>query len=236
MTPKDTGTMLRWAETAEAIRATPKTTEKSAIVAEYLRALDEAALPIAAVFLSGRPFPERDQRKTGLGWRAITTVVQEVAGADAGAMGRAYDRSSDVGTAVGDLLAEAGHEPDGRPLALAEVAEAYDRLATTRGRDAKAEVFARLLRRADPLSARYLTAILGGELRIGLRDGHLEKGIARAFEQDLACRAVGGHAHRRYRPHRAAGRRRCSRHGATLPLSPAQVDVGQPGRRRGGGA
>ena len=36
-------------------------------------------------------------------------------------------------------------------------------------------------------SARYLTAILGGELRIGLREGHLEKGIAVAFGQDLAA-------------------------------------------------
>ncbi len=85
------------------------------------------------------------------------------------------------------------------PLSLAEVAAAYDRLAATRGREAKAAVFAELLRRSDPLSARYLTAILGGELRIGLREGHLEKGIAAAFDADLAAGAVGGHAHRRHR-------------------------------------
>ena len=187
MTPDDASRMRRWAETAEAIRATRATSVKATTVAQYLGSLATDDLALAAVFLSGRPFPERDQRKTGLGWRAITTVVQEVAGAGEGAMGRAYDRSSDVGTAVGDLLAEVGHEPIGGPLELAEVASAYDRLATTRGRDAKAEVFAELLRRADPLSARYLTAILGGELRIGLREGHLEKGIAQAFGQELSA-------------------------------------------------
>jgi DNA ligase-1 len=187
MTDVATGTMRSWAETAEAVRGTRATSQKTAIVAAYLRSLDAAALPAAAVFLSGRPFPERDQRVTGLGWRAVSTVVQAVAGADEGAMRRAYDRSSDVGTATGELLAESGHEPAGEPLSLVEVAEAYDRLAGTRGRDAKAEVFAGLLRRADPLSARYVTAILGGELRIGLREGHLEKGIAAAFEADLAA-------------------------------------------------
>ena len=187
MTAKDTGAMRRWAETAEAIRATRATSKKSSIVAEYLRSLGDEDLGIAAVFLSGRPFPARDQRKAGLGWRAITTVVQKVAGVGDGAMGQAYDRSSDVGTAVGEVLETAGHAPAGRPLALAEVAGAYVRLATTRGRDAKAQVFADLLHRADPLSARYVTAILGGELRIGLREGHLEKGIAQAFEQDLAA-------------------------------------------------
>lgn len=186
MTTNDAGRMSRWVETAEAIRATRATSKKSAIVADYLRTLDDDDLATAAVFLSGRPFPERDQRVAGLGWRAITTVVQQVADADDGAMGRAYDRSSDVGTAVGELLAEAGHTPSGDPLRLTDVSAAYDRLASTRGRDAKAALFAGLLRRADPLSARYITALLGGELRIGLRGGHLEKAIARAFEQDLA--------------------------------------------------
>ena len=37
--------------------------------------VDAAALPVAAVFLSGRPFPARDQRAIGLGWRAVSTVV-----------------------------------------------------------------------------------------------------------------------------------------------------------------
>jgi DNA ligase-1 len=187
MSKSDADHMRRWVETAEQIRATRATSEKAAIVGEYLRSLEDDDLAIAALFLSGRPFPERDQRKTGLGWRAITTVVQEVAGADDGAMGRAYDCSSDVGTAVGDLLTEVGHQPVAEtPLNLAEAAAAFDALAGTRGRDAKAAVFAELLRCADPLSARYLTAILGGELRIGLREGHLEKGIAVAFGQELA--------------------------------------------------
>jgi DNA ligase-1 len=65
------------------------------------------------------------------------------------------------------------------------VAAGYEAMADARGREAKAQVFADLLRRADPLSARYITGILGGELRIGLREGHLEKGIAAAFERDL---------------------------------------------------
>ena len=67
--------MRRWAETAEAVRATRRTSEKVRLVAEYLRDLDDADLAAAAVFLSGRPFPERDQRKIGLGWAAISAVA-----------------------------------------------------------------------------------------------------------------------------------------------------------------
>ena len=180
------GSMRRWAETAEAVRATRATSKKTAIVADYLGSLDAESLPLAVTFLTGRPFPERDPRRTGLGWRAVSNVVQALVGADAEAMRGAYDRSSDVGTAVGELLAEAGHDPEGPTLSLVEVAQAYDRLASARSREAKIEAFTSLLRRADPLSARYVTAILGGELRIGLREGHLEKGIAATFGADLA--------------------------------------------------
>ena len=225
--------MQRWAQTAEAIRATRATSQKSAIVAEYLRSLDEPALATAAVFLSGRPFPERDQRKAGLGWRAVTTVVQAVAGVGAGALARMYDRSSDVGTAVGELLTEAGHAPppDAPALTLAEVAAAYDELAGTRGREAKAEVFVRLLRRADPLSARYITAILGGELRIGLREGHLESGIARAFEQDLSAVRWAGMLTGDIGHTAQLARRGDPGQRSAVPLPSAQVDAGQPRRR-----
>ena len=64
--------MRTWAETAERVRATRKTSEKSAIVADYLRSLHDDDLAIATVFLSGRAFPECDLRNTGLGWAAIS--------------------------------------------------------------------------------------------------------------------------------------------------------------------
>jgi DNA ligase-1 len=184
MSDAATGSMLRWAQTAERIRATPRTSEKTAIVSEYLRSLEPDDLASAVVFLSGRAFPERDQRKAGLGWAAISAIVDEVAGNDPGALRRAYDRSSDVGTAVGEVLAAAGHAAQQAPLLLTDVGRGYLALAEARGREAKAAVFGGLLARADPLSARYLTAILGGELRIGLREGHLEKAIAAAFGRD----------------------------------------------------
>jgi DNA ligase-1 len=182
------GTMRRWADIAERVRATRRTSEKVATVAQYLRSLDDESLAIATVFLSGRPFPERDQRRTGLGWAAISSAAQQVAGSDAGALGAAYDRSSDLGTAVGDLLADAGHQPPpDSPLSLLEAATDFEAIAGARGTDAKRALFAGLLGRADPLTARYLTGVLAGELRIGLREGHLEAGIAAAFERDVGA-------------------------------------------------
>ena len=59
--------MRRWSEIAERVAATTKTSEKTAILAAYLATLTPDELPVAAVFLTGRPFPETDQRTIGVG-------------------------------------------------------------------------------------------------------------------------------------------------------------------------
>src|SRR6187200_1857876 len=107
--------MREWAEMSEAVAATRSTSAKVATVAAYLRELPATELEAAVTFLAGRPFAGADERTTGVGWRAVTDAVQVLA-ADAAArtagtsmsLGAAYDRSSDIGTAVADTLAAAG--------------------------------------------------------------------------------------------------------------------------------
>ena len=227
MTRDGSALMQAWAETAERVRGTRRTSEKVAIVAGYLGELDDADLAIAATFLGGRPFPEREQRTVGLGWAAIVAVVQEVTGAGEGAMRAAYDRSSDLGIAVGELFAArgAGSPSEGPPLSLRDVAATYEALASARGVEPKRTILATLLARADPLSARSIVSILGGELRIGLREGHLEAAIGQAFERDAGRRPVGGHAHGGHRAYGPPGAPRRARGGAAGALPPAQVDA-----------
>jgi DNA ligase-1 len=178
--------MRRWSETAERVAATTRTSEKTAVLAEYLRSLAPAELPIACVFLTGRPFPEADQRATGLGWAAVASTVTDLAGVPRSALGEAYDRSSDIGIAVADVLSSAGHEPEPAVSpTLIEVAEAYAGIEAASGPARKSALFRDLLSRSHPLTAKYLVKILGRELRIGLRDGLVEAAIAKAFERPL---------------------------------------------------
>ena len=178
--------MRRWSEVAERIAATSRTSEKVARLADYLRDLGPQELPLAVTYFTGRPFPERDQRSVGIGWAAIAGVAERLVSAPAGALGVAYNASSDLGQAVGDLLAQEGHEPAGVPPRLPEVGAAFEGMAAARGPGAKAVVLHELLARCDPAAARSVTKILSGELRIGLREGHLENAIATAFERPLA--------------------------------------------------
>jgi len=178
--------MRRWSEVAERVGATTRTSEKTALLADYFASLSAAELPIAAVFLTGRPFAEADQRAAGLGWSAIATTVTELAGVPRAALGEAYDRSSDLGRAVEDVLTLAGHAPDATLTpSLPEVAAAYAEIEQASGPAAKSGILRDLLARSDPLTAKYVVKVLSGELRIGLREGLVDAAIAKAFERPL---------------------------------------------------
>ena len=160
--------MRRWSETAELVAATSRTSEKVRILAAYLRSLTPAELPLAVTFLSGRPFPERDSRVLGMGWAAIAATAEAEADAPTGALGRYYDRSSDLGQAVHDLLAASGRRHAGELPTLTDVGDAFAAIAAARGASAKSAIFAGLLWRCDRLTAKYVVKVMAGELRIGL--------------------------------------------------------------------
>jgi ATP-dependent DNA ligase len=178
--------MRRWSELAERVAATTRTSEKTSLLAEYLRSLDEQELRIAVVFLTGRPFPEADQRAAGIGWASIQNAVAQVIGVDAADLGAAYDRFSDLSMAVGDVFARANHDPDeaGSP-SLVEVASTFEAIEAASGPARKAALLATLLARSDPRTARGIIRVLSGELRIGLREGLVEAAIAKAFDRPL---------------------------------------------------
>ena len=182
--------MRRWSQVAERIAATTRTSEKSRVLAEYLRDVEPDALREAVIFFTGRAFAESDARSAGLGWATIANAVARVAGVDRAQLAAAYDRHSDLGLAVGDVLAARdgavapARDPSGpaeSPPSVPEVTAAFAAIEAASGPAAKSAAFEALLRRCDPRSATYIVKILAGELRIGLRDGLLQAAIARAF-------------------------------------------------------
>ena len=178
--------MRRWSDLAERVSATTRTSEKTALLAEYFRGLAPDELPVAAVFLTGRPFPEADQRTTGIGWSSMLAAVGAVSGATREDLGAAYDRYSDVGLAVEDVLTLRHHAPPPEVSpTLPEVAATFAAIETASGPAAKARLLGELLARADPQTTKAIVKVLGGELRIGLREGLVEAAIAKAFDRPI---------------------------------------------------
>lgn len=175
--------MTEFALTGESIRATRSKLEKTRLLGEYFASLGDAELPLAAVYFTARPFPDRDQRKLNLGYAVIRSAVCELAQVDDDALGESYMRHSDVGDVIEEVLQGHTHP---RPTSLQDVHETFVRIYEQRTVKKKAEELKQLLDRLTPVEAKYVGKILTGDLRIGLRAGLVEEGIARGFNVPLA--------------------------------------------------
>jgi DNA ligase-1 len=178
--------MLPFARTCDAIAATAKKLEKTALVAAHLRSSLQASPPseaaAAAIFLSGRPFPAYEEATLQVGGALLWRVIGELSGKSEHELTEIYRRHGDAGSVAAEAL------PD-RPesgLSLSEVQRAFYEIAAARGPAAKAFLLRGLLERATPLAAKYIVKIISGDLRIGLKESLVEEAIARAFEAPLA--------------------------------------------------
>ena len=173
--------MLSFARTCDAIAATTKKLEKTALVATYLRSSLLSEAETAAIFLSGRPFPAYEEATLQVGGALLWRVIGELSGKTEHELSEIYRRHGDAGSVAAETL-------PARPesgLSLTEVQRTFYDMAAARGPAAKASLLRGLLERATPLEAKYIVKIISGDLRIGLKESLVEEAIARAFEAPL---------------------------------------------------
>jgi DNA ligase-1 len=173
--------MLRFAQTCDAIAATSKRLEKTALVADYLRLLPPGEAALAAIFLSGRPFPAYEEATLQVGGALLWRVISDLSGKSEHELTEIYRKHGDAGSVAAEALParmESG-------LSLAAVQHVFSEIAAARGPAAKPALLRRLLEHATPLEAKYIVKIISGDLRIGLKESLVEEAIARAFEAPL---------------------------------------------------
>jgi DNA ligase-1 len=175
--------MKDFAETGERIAATTKKLEKTAIVAEYLKSRPVEDAAIAAVFLSGRPFPVWEETTLQVGGRLLWSLVCELAGKDGSELTAQYRKLGDLGAVAAAVLPERGESK----LSVREVESLFRRIAAARGPAAKTALARDLLSRATPLEAKYIVKIMTGDLRIGLKESLVEEAIGKAYGATLVA-------------------------------------------------
>jgi DNA ligase-1 len=184
--------MERFARTAAAIAALPGKLDKVAVLAEYLRTLDEADLAAATRFFTGRPFAAREQRTLSIGGRAVIAAAERVWGFDDAALSAAYRQTGDLGSALGTLV----RPPQAtsffsESLTPGMLSTLFGDIANVSGKSAgkrREGILERILRACeDPLAAAYVVKIVTGDLRIGLREGLVFDAIAVAFDAEASA-------------------------------------------------
>lgn len=170
-------------EVCEAIRATTGKLEKIRLLAEYLRTLEDADLALAAVWLTGRAFPQCDDRALNVGSAVIRRAVGAASGLRDDELRVISRRHNDGGLTTEEAMR---HRPGREALPLGEVRRVFERLREARGPVLKTELLTETLRRLPAQAAGYLVRIVTGDLRIGLKEGLLEDAIAQAGEVEAA--------------------------------------------------
>ena len=180
--PLSPDSFTRFVATADAVKATPAKLEKIALLRDYLASLSADDAARAAVFLTGRPFPQSDARTLTLGWAVVKRAVLELAPGSEADYRDAYHRFADAGDATGAVLAG---KTQPRPCALSEIAQFFDAVAAARGPAPKLDLLRNRFSALGRNEIRYLVKIITGDLRIGLKMGLLEEAIAAATERTL---------------------------------------------------
>jgi DNA ligase-1 len=181
--------VIAFARTCAAIAATASKLEKIALVAEYLRGLDDADLAPATRFFTGNPFPQAQERSLAVGGRTIVEAAAATWGVEDAALSTAYRATGDLGAALGPFV-RPSHDlglfrevltPARLYALLVEIADATGKNAQKRRRILCERIFSAC---TDALEATYVIKIMTGELRIGLREGLVVDAIAQGFSRD----------------------------------------------------
>lgn len=125
------------------------------MLAEFLRGLEAEELSPAVLLIVGRVFPEAEKSTLDVGWATISKVLKK---------GRQVTLID-------------------RPLGIIEVNSHFRDIASARGRGSrrrKEQLIESLLGRAGELERKYILKNFSGEMWIGVSEGVMLEGIAKA--------------------------------------------------------
>ena len=145
----------KFADLCRRLESTTKRTEKVAYLVDFLKSLDADEIAPAVSFVTGRPFPESDERVLEVGGQTVWKVHRN--------------------TGQSALVQS--------PLTILEVYRTFDKIANASGpgsRQRKEMLMNTLLSRLPRSDADYLMRILFGEMRVGAVEGVVLDAIAEA--------------------------------------------------------
>ncbi|HYA01444.1 MAG TPA: ATP-dependent DNA ligase [Candidatus Binatia bacterium] len=186
MTDGAPGGLSSFAECAEAIAATRSKNAKVTILAGYLAGLDAVRLPVATRYFSGLVFPTWDGRVLLVGWAALRDVLLELSGVDERVLFAVWSRHADIGDTTAELFRRRPPSPAAGSPDLRDADRAFAAMASAGSSRERTAALRDLLARCGPLEAKYVTKLIAGEMRIGLRAGLVEEAIGTAFGRDPA--------------------------------------------------
>ncbi len=164
--------------------------KKVALLADYLRPLDDDQLALAVQFLGSGPAAEgavnhslfelEEKGKLSIGYSILRSALQSATGWDNETLSVCHGEVGDIGETTALLLRNG--TPGQTPLTLAGANEIYQQLFRTRLTARKIEILTAAYRAYRPLTVKYFVKVVTRGLRIGLMLRQVEEAVAAACD------------------------------------------------------
>jgi DNA ligase-1 len=172
----------RFVAVCEAISQVTGKLRKIELLSQYLRTLDPEDLRTASIYLTGHPFSRADDRVLQIGWAVIRKSLMQAAAISEPEFRRISAGYGDAAKIAYEVLLG---KTTPRPFSIGEVRSQFEKIEQASGPTGKTALLTAWLKELDAARASYVIKILGGDLRIGLKEGLVEESIAAAFAAEL---------------------------------------------------
>ena len=180
----------------EALGATTKRLEKTDILADFLKTVEEDDLEKITLMALGSVFPSWSEEEQGIGDKLVMKAVGDAVGVSVDVVEDAIRDEGDIGAAAEKLYAKKTQMTFfSQPLTVKFVYDQLRKLATISGSRSTARKISNileLLSSASAKEAKYICRTILEELRIGVGEGIIRDAISQAFDVD---KAVAERAH-----------------------------------------
>lgn len=179
----------------EALSATTKRLEKTAILAEFFKKIESEELPKITLMCLGIVFPSWSEEEQGIGDKLLMKAVADVVGVSVDNVEDAVRDEGDIGGAAEKLYSKKSQMTFfSKQLTTDFVYTQLRKLASISGNRSTAKKISNileLLSSATAKEAKYICRTILEELRIGVGEGIIRDGISQAFniEKSVAERA-----------------------------------------------
>jgi DNA ligase-1 len=174
----------------ERLKATPSRLEKTALIADFIGKVPPEDLPIIVTFLTGRIFPEWEQRKTGIASQSMIKIIAVTTHNSEDAVVDSYKHSGQLGLTAEDMFRKRRQQTffEPEPIMVKELFATFAELARTSGAGSatkKQKILSGILNRASsPPEAKYIVSLAIENVLSGAKEAVMEDAIARAFGVD----------------------------------------------------
>ncbi len=172
------------AQLYEKISSTTKRLEKTDILSEFLKNLDEEEENLLYLLL-GNIYPQYDERKIGISNQLAVKAIARATGNTPEKVTKEWKKLGDLGLVAEKLTSSKKQSTlANQIITIKKVLENLRKLPELEGKgtvDKKISLITELLTSMSPIESKYLIRTLIGDLRIGIQESTIRDALVKAF-------------------------------------------------------